>query len=96
LPFIDLFTSIYPNAIEYANAVATAIETALDVAAFVDELDVILSLRVIDELLNEEIVIVFVAVHAEIVILFPGTIDSVSVGDVARTNELFALTVAND
>ena len=44
----DPFISIYPSAIEYANAVATAIETALDVAALDEELDDMLSLSVIE------------------------------------------------
>ena len=44
----------------------------------------------------ELIVIVFVVVLVVMLILLPAAIDSVSVGEVASINELFALIVAND
>jgi hypothetical protein len=42
------------------------------------------------------IVIVLDVVFVEILMLLPGTIDSVSVADVARINDEFALIVANE
>jgi hypothetical protein len=94
-PYEFSYSAIYPRAIENAKAVATACNTALDVAALALEFDEIESLNVIDAPLPL-IVIVLVVVFAVIVILLPGTILKVSVGEPARINELFALIVAND
>ena len=44
----------------------------------------------------ESMVIVFVVVFVDMVILLPGTIDSISVGDVARINEEFTLIVEKE
>lgn len=93
LAILTTIVIFYPNAIENANAVATACNIAFDVAALALEFEEMESLKVTEPELAE-IVIVLVVVLDNIVTLLPATILNVSVGDVARINELLALIVA--